>query len=54
MTKEVLEAFKILKECFMNALLLIHFNNRRKCLIETDVLGSAISAIFLQLVKETG
>ena len=54
MAKEALEAFKALKECFMTVPLLVHFNNHRKCLVETDALGSAISAIFLQLVKETG
>lgn len=54
MTKEALEVFKALKEYFMTAPLLIHFDNHKKCLVETDALGSAISTIFLQLVKETG
>ena len=53
MTKKALEAFKALKECFMTAPLLVYFDNCKKCLIETDALDSAISAIFLQLVKET-
>ena len=53
MTKKALEAFKVLKECFMTALLLVHFDNCRKYLVEKDALGSAIFAIFLQLVKKT-
>ena len=53
MTKEALEAFKALKECFITALFLVHFDDCRKCLVETNALGSAISAIFSQLVKET-
>ena len=54
MTKKAFEAFKALKECFMTTPLLVHFNNCRKCLVETNVSSNAISAIFLQLVKETG
>ena len=54
MTKEALKAFKALKECFMTAPLLVHFDNRRKCLVETDISDSAISVIFSQLVEETG
>ena len=53
-TKKVLKAFKALKEYFMTALLLVHFDNCKKCLVETDALGNAISTIFLQLVKEIG
>lgn len=53
MTKEMLESFKALKKCFMTTLLLVYFDNCRKCLVETDTLSSAIFAIFSQLVKET-
>ena len=52
--KEALEAFKTLKEYFITTPLLVHFDNCKKCLIETDALDSAIFAIFLQLVKKTG
>ena len=46
-TKEALEAFKALKECFMTAPLLVYFNNYKKCFVEIDALGSVISVIFL-------
>ena len=38
----------------MTAPLLVHFDNCRKYLVETDALDSVIFVIFLQLVKETG
>ena len=54
MTKEAFEDFKALKKFFMATPLLVHFNNCRKCLVETNVSSNAITAIFLQLVEETG
>ena len=46
LTKEALKAFKILKEYFMTAPFLVHFNNRRKCLVKIDALDSAILLFF--------
>ena len=53
-TKEAKESFEKVKFVFTTALMLLHFDQKRKIQLETDASGVAISAIISQLVEETG
>ena len=54
LTPEGEESFETLKEAFMKAPLLRHFDPTRKIRIESDASGYAVSAILSQLDPETG
>ena len=51
--QKVIEAFQVLKEAFMKAPLLAHFNLDIACIVETDASGFAISAILSQRQSDT-
>ena len=52
-TKEADEAFCMLKEYFLSALLLQYFNLKKSSQIETDASGKEVAEILLQSSNES-
>lgn len=53
LTPEAREAFNILKDAFLTAPVLVHFDSSKPIRVETDASGWAISAILTQLDKDS-
>jgi hypothetical protein len=53
LTKKTRIAFEQLKEVFIKASILLHFDSKRKIRLKIDAFDFAISEILFQLIKET-
>ena len=53
MTPKAIQLFEKLKYCFQTAPMLVYFDPKKHLMLETNVSGEALGAIFSQLIKET-